>query len=196
MEWLFSWEVTSWVIAIAVASAFTFIGFNDFKLARLFFLIGATDAAGGVIMWGMKTERPLWQLSLIAFLLLGSVGTLTVLALRYVDGKQHGGQPHTSPESGQLVCQVKIVQFEPVYRFYQSPPVFFQRLDTMIYVSLTNQTGKPLDIRDHSAAALVGTQWVSFKNAGSAAFEPYAFGLMGTKDGRLSQNPKTRQSES
>src|SRR5260370_38648557 len=41
------------------------------------------------------------------------------------------------PASGKLISQVMTVQFEPVFRFYQSPPVYFQRLDTMLRISLT-----------------------------------------------------------
>jgi hypothetical protein len=78
-----------------------------------------------------------------------------------------------------LSCQVETVQFEPVYRFFQTPPVYFQRLDTSLRISLTNQLGKAVYLQNPAAAALVGTQWVEFKNADSAAFEPYAFGVMG-----------------
>jgi hypothetical protein len=77
-----------------------------------------------------------------------------------------------------LACQVMTVQFEPVFRFFQSPPVYFQRLDTALRVSLVNQTGKPVYIRGYSVAALRSIEWVQFKNADRAAFEPYAFGVM------------------
>jgi hypothetical protein len=93
MEWLFSWEVSSWVVASAIAVAFAFLALDDFKLAKLFFLIGAADASGGVIMWGVKTQRPLWQLSLAVFLLMGGIGALTVLAIRYVENKRAAKLP-------------------------------------------------------------------------------------------------------
>lgn len=185
MEWLFSWEVSSWIVGIAIAVGFVFVSLDDFKLAKLFFLIAAADAAGGMLMWGFRTQRPLWQLIIAVFVLMGGVGALTVLLFRYVDHKQINRQLTTGPSSKNLVCQVMAASFElHLYRFYQFPPVYFQRLDTMLRVSLTNQTGKPLYIRGYSVAALVGIEWVQFKNADSAAFEPYAFGVMGSKNGK------------
>lgn len=47
MEWLFSWEVGSWVVGGAIAAAFSFLALDDFKLAKLFFLLAAGDAIGG-----------------------------------------------------------------------------------------------------------------------------------------------------
>jgi len=88
MEWLFSWEVSSVVIALAVAVAFAFLSLSDFKLAKLFFLIAAADASGGMVMWGVKTQRPLWQMMSGVFVLMGAIGVVTVLAFRYVDRKQ------------------------------------------------------------------------------------------------------------
>ena len=82
------------------------------------------------------------------------------------------------PASDNVVCQVVSAHFEPVFRFFQSPPVYFQRLDAMLRVGVTNQTGKPLHLRRYSVAALKGIEWIQFKNADSAAFEPYAFGTM------------------
>jgi hypothetical protein len=84
----------------------------------------------------------------------------------------------TSPSTSKVSCLVENVQFEPAYRFYQDPPVYYQKLDTFLRLGITNQTGKPLYIREHSAMALLGIEWMKFKNSDSGAFEPYAFGLM------------------
>ena len=79
-----------------------------------------------------------------------------------------------------LDCQVETVRFDTVYRFFQEPPpVYFQKLNTSLRVGITNKLGKPIYIKKYSVAVLVGTQWVQFKNADSAAFEPFAFGIMG-----------------
>jgi hypothetical protein len=110
----------------------------------------------------------------------GSILLLAIITLGL--GKAVMPGPSVEPK---LSCQVETVQFEPVYRFssgstsFQTPPVYFQRLDTSIRISLMNQLGKPVYLQNPSAATLVGKQWVEFKNADSAAFEPYAFGLIG-----------------
>jgi hypothetical protein len=88
MEWLFSWEVSSWIVGLAVSIAFGLAAMDDFKWARLFFLLAAADAGGGVVMWGVKAQNPTWQVLVVVFILMGSVGVCTVLALRYVDGKR------------------------------------------------------------------------------------------------------------
>lgn len=115
------------------------------------------------------SHHPIW-----GYLFAGSVGLILAL-MAWTQIKDKYEAEHKS-----LACNVMTVQFEPVFRFFQSPPVYFQRLDTMLRVSLTNQTRRPLYIRGHSVAALKGIEWVQFKNAYSAAFEPYAFGVMGT----------------
>jgi hypothetical protein len=88
MGWLFSWEVSSWVVGGAIAAAFSFLALDDFKLAKLFFLLAAADAIGGIVMWGAKTELPPWGRSLLIFAMIGSIGVLADQALRYVDKKQ------------------------------------------------------------------------------------------------------------
>ncbi len=50
-------------------------------------------------MWGTKTRIPTWQVSLAVFVLVGSVGTLTVLAFRYVDSKRYVKEAKSSPRS-------------------------------------------------------------------------------------------------
>jgi hypothetical protein len=88
MEWLSSWEVTSFVVGALVGCAFAVLGMDDFRLARLFFLLAAADAAGGIVMWGIKANLPEWQRSLLVFLLCGAVGVLCVQAFRYVGARR------------------------------------------------------------------------------------------------------------
>jgi hypothetical protein len=106
VEWLFSWEVVSVVVALLVSSGLGVIALDDFKLAKLFFLLAAADAAGGVVMWGVgaKTENPTWQVVLIVFLAVGSIGALTVLAFRYVDNKKRAKE---DKDSKQLLYEVR-----------------------------------------------------------------------------------------
>jgi hypothetical protein len=42
---------------------------------------------------------------------------------------------------GDLVGNVLVCLGEPLYRLYQHPPAYFERLDTALYVDITNQTG-------------------------------------------------------
>lgn len=88
------------VVALA-GTALAFVGLNDFKLAKLFFLVAAADASGGIVMWGVKSNRPLWQMMLLVFMCMGIVGVFAMLAIRYVDKKKEAMNPtlHTSTRS-------------------------------------------------------------------------------------------------
>lgn len=88
MEWLFSWEVSTFVIAIAVGIAFAVLAMNDFKLAKLFFLIAAADTTGGLVMWGWGSNRSAYLVYTFVFLGVGCVGVLALAAIRYVDKKE------------------------------------------------------------------------------------------------------------
>jgi hypothetical protein len=88
MERLFSWEVVGFVVALFIGVAFAFVGLNDFRLAKLCFLIAAADAAGGTVMWGKDTSMPPSARMVIVFLGMGLIGLLSMWSLRYVDGKQ------------------------------------------------------------------------------------------------------------
>jgi hypothetical protein len=88
VEWLFSWEVASWFIAAFIAAAFAFLAMDDFKLAKLFFLLAAANAVGGIAIWGAKCSLPGWQRNAIIFLLCGGLGVLCTQAFRYVDAKR------------------------------------------------------------------------------------------------------------
>jgi hypothetical protein len=88
LEWLFSWEVSSWIVGSVIAIAFALIPLDDFNPAKGFFLIAAVDASGGVLMWGIKRDSPTWQLALVVFFMWGVIGALTLSALKYVDHKR------------------------------------------------------------------------------------------------------------
>jgi len=103
MEWLFSWEVTSVGISISIGIGLGVLAFDDFKLAKLFFLMAAFDAAGGIVMWGIKTDLPSWTRNAIIFLVLGSIGVLATQSLRYVNrksekNKQKTGNSHSKKD--------------------------------------------------------------------------------------------------
>lgn len=99
MERLLSWEVTGWVVGVGLSVAFAFVSTQDYRLAKLFFLIAAADALGGTAMWSSRTH-PLWRACLLAFFLTGGVGVLGVLAFRYTDHKRD-----TQRDAGQLQPQ-------------------------------------------------------------------------------------------
>jgi len=67
---------------------------------------------------------------------------------------------------------------EPFYRFYQHPPVACEALDTALFVSVTNRSGRNLYIRGYSVEALVDSHWVHFKNAQVLGVDQYSFGLI------------------
>jgi hypothetical protein len=104
LEWLFSWEVTS-VVSVALAGfGFAVLALDDFKLAKLFFLIGAADASGGVVMWGIKADSPMWQVAIVVFVVVGTIASLTVIFFRYVDDKRSAKETsqqedHRSPST-------------------------------------------------------------------------------------------------
>jgi hypothetical protein len=124
MDWLFSWEVSSWIVGGTFAAALGVLALDDFKLARVFFLIAAADAAGGIVMWGVKSQNQTWQAVLAVFLLVGSVGALTVLAFRYVDNKQKHKQakdnPTQTPSNGRMVTLTE-QEFETLLKSQEKP---------------------------------------------------------------------------
>jgi len=88
MEWLFSWEVVSVVVALLVSIGLGVLALVDFKWAKLFFLLAAADAIGGIAMGGTKSTLPTWATNVVVVGLCGMVGFLTLQSLRYVDGKK------------------------------------------------------------------------------------------------------------
>jgi len=88
MEWLFSWEVTSWTVGILVAVAFAVIALKDFRLAKLLFLLAAADAIGGIEMTVVKSPLISPMKWLLAFALAGLVGLATCACFLYTDGKK------------------------------------------------------------------------------------------------------------
>lgn len=124
--------------------------------------------------WAFITDAAIAKRIVVSAVLFALIGISLVEAIRWTAGRHHRA---TEEEEGQLACEVANVQFEPFYRFFQEPPLYCQRLDTAVRVNLTNQTGKPLYLRSYDVAALAGTEWVPFKNADSAVFEPYALAL-------------------
>jgi len=93
MEWLLSWGVTSVVVTFLLALGFGFVWATDFNFAKVCFLIAAADAIGGMMMWATKSHKPMWQVGAATFVIIGSVGFLTVSAFRYVDWKRTNASP-------------------------------------------------------------------------------------------------------
>jgi hypothetical protein len=159
-EWLFSWEVTSWVVAGAIAVALGVLALDDFRLAKLFFIIAAADAAGGIAMWGIKTTRPTWLSALTAGLLVGAIAAMTIFVFRYVDGKEQKKKVGDSSESKkepydidvntallspirQHGCGWWLVSSLPVGSNYIASPA-----NVAIYASIINQQSNPAIVRN------------------------------------------------
>jgi hypothetical protein len=54
LAWLFSWEVPSVIVAIAIGTALAKIASKDYKAAKTCFLMASADAIEGVTIWGAK----------------------------------------------------------------------------------------------------------------------------------------------
>lgn len=87
-EWLFSWEVTSWAVGIILAVALGVLALDDYRPAKLLFLLATADAAGGIVMWAIKNDSRTWQTLVAVFILIGAIGVLTVFSFWYVDNKR------------------------------------------------------------------------------------------------------------
>jgi hypothetical protein len=88
LDWLLSWEVSSVVVGVCISIALGVLALNDYKLAKIFFLLAACDAIGGVSMGATKWNMPSWATSLTVFLMSGLIGLLLLQSLLYVDGKR------------------------------------------------------------------------------------------------------------
>lgn len=88
MELLFRWEVTSVVVVFLVGIGLAVLALNDFKRAKLFFLLSAADAIGGTAMAIDKSGIPSWAMGITAFLGCGLIGLMLLASFRYVDRKE------------------------------------------------------------------------------------------------------------
>jgi hypothetical protein len=126
----------------------------------------------------------------------GSSLALLVVSFRYElrISRAHiastSGDAATSSDrpSPDVVGRVLIATAEPFYRFYQHPPAYFERIDTELYVTITNQTAAPLYVQGYSVVALVrGQQWRSFQNLIALGLDPQEIGMMVPKSSYLSR---------
>jgi hypothetical protein len=111
MELLFSWEVTSVVVGIAIAIGLGVLALDDFRLAKTFFLLATADALGGVVMWGIKIPFPHWGKLTFVFLLTGTIGVLGFLSLGYVDRKEEAKKElkqRTEPQTIQSIATLEV----------------------------------------------------------------------------------------
>lgn len=92
------------------------------------------------------------------------------------------GHATAPPAERRIACRVSSVDLSSYYLFFQQPPRYFQRLDVAMRMNITNQLGRPFYLDGYSVAALVGTDWVQFKNPDRAEFDLYAFGVMGERE--------------
>jgi hypothetical protein len=102
MEWLFSWEVTSVIVAIAVGSALAVLALNDFKLSKALFLLAAADGIGGIVVSLSRTNLSIRVQYLVVFVCGGLICIGLLAAWQYVNGK--------SPNKADDSKEVKIVE--------------------------------------------------------------------------------------
>jgi hypothetical protein len=96
MQWLFSWEVTSVVVVLAITVALGTLPLKDFGLAKFFFVIAAADAIGGTIMGISRSGLSIkWQ-GVLVFAAGGCICLLLFLSLRYVDSKKEKATVNSS----------------------------------------------------------------------------------------------------
>ena len=86
------WVVVTVVGALAVIG-FTVLALDDFRIAKSCFLLSATWAEGGVIMWGINTpQSTIVRISMIA-ICSAIIGVCAIESIRYVDRKREAKFP-------------------------------------------------------------------------------------------------------
>jgi hypothetical protein len=180
-----AWKYSNWVIAFLLGLAALMATLNNFGWALVFLVASGLAAAfsswrSQAVTRQVKLGKKYQSRPVLGYRILA----LVVIAIVWgIPGYYMAKKIHIAPTTtGPLGCQVMAATFSPIYRFYQEPPVYFERLDAGVRTMLTNETDRPMYLRSYSVSALVGIQWVKFKNADSAAFEPYAFGEIVTKE--------------
>ncbi len=79
---------------------------------------------------------------------------------------------------GDIAGEVTYIDIEPVYRFYQRPPVGYDRLDAMVLLSILNRVAHPIYLRRYEVRALVDSKWVTFRSSFGLAVNQYSFGTV------------------
>jgi hypothetical protein len=83
------------------------------------------------------------------------------------------------PKRGEeIYAEVLGAAVDQMGQFYQHPPVYFKKLDTGLYVSLTNQADYQIYLRRYSVSAAVNGKLVRFENPDPDVAEPDAFGII------------------
>jgi hypothetical protein len=85
----------------------------------------------------------------------------------------------TTPKRGEeIYAEVLGATVDKIGQFYQHPPVYFKKLDTGLYVSLTNQSDYQIYLRRYSVSAAIKGKSVRFENPDPDVIEPDAFGII------------------
>lgn len=100
VKWLFSWEVSSVVVAVLVGAALAVLGWGDCKRAKLFFLVAGADAIGSVSMWTAHINTVPTVKYSCAFILVGIIGAFTFMSMKYVEKRAQLEQAQTGPIGG------------------------------------------------------------------------------------------------
>jgi hypothetical protein len=110
LEWLFSWEVASVIVAIAIGTALATIAPKACKAAKTCFLLASADAIGGVTMWGAKNPSSTWLSAMLVFVACGIFGLSALFLLEYVGLKEAQERPIEKPRESISFKQLGLSQ--------------------------------------------------------------------------------------
>jgi hypothetical protein len=78
----------SWAVPILIGIGFGVVAMDDYKLAKICFLLSALIAEVKVLMWGVETQSSGGLRILVCFMASGLIGVLAMESVRYVDRKR------------------------------------------------------------------------------------------------------------
>jgi hypothetical protein len=116
---------------------------------------------------------------------LSAIALITILLCLFIFTREKHSRvsnPQATDVSPDVTGRVIFAKAEPLHRFFQRPPVYFERIDTELYVTITNTSSAPLYIQGYSVMALVrGQQWKAFHNLVGLGLDPQEIGFMSQK---------------
>ena len=156
------------------------------------FAIGCFFVAGLALcvtlgIWVLLTNASFSKRFLIAAPIFFIIGLSTLEASRWVLGRYREQEPASSATSGpnrgeavsRLTGRVAILHFEPIFaRFYQEPPVSYDPINCALYISLTNDLGKPLYVHGYEVSLLVDGRWTALINLPPLGLQSDEIGIL------------------
>jgi hypothetical protein len=95
MEQVLSWEVLGWVVGLSIPLGLGVLALDEFRAAKICFLVAAIILAMKDAYWEVITNRP-WYVRLpISIVLIGLIGGMLIESLRWVDRRGFRNKPAT-----------------------------------------------------------------------------------------------------